>query len=146
MAKRKLEQQLVTFHPPCKKSAYESNLCAPQSTHIAPRRKRKLDSDPDGVSEVTTPSVPCETPARERSPEGSVPVSSKKKRLEESRSVKAAVYKYQDDEKFSEFNTFQFWKTPLPQVDLSEIAAGTCEDSNNITQIATRDVTEEMDS
>ncbi|XP_063313266.1 uncharacterized protein C9orf40 homolog [Pelobates fuscus] len=123
MAKRNLEQHPVTLRcPPCKKRACElpplSDELPPHGTRLG--AKRKLESDP-GV-QLLTPS-PCASPADCTLP------PSKKPRAAQTEGDKAPVYKCQDDENFREYNSYQFWKTPLPDIDFSEITTETTEDN-----------------
>ncbi|KAM8962205.1 uncharacterized protein C9orf40 homolog [Pelodytes ibericus] len=140
MAKRKIEQHLVTLHPPCKKAACELPPSHSPPQCLAPKRKRKLDHDSSTVPEVTQ-SSPC----RRVIPEDNT-TSRKKTKLAETQPSKAP-YKCEVDEDFREFNSYEFWKAPLPEVDFSEIEFESCDDNKTkATLVSSTGTTDDMDS
>ncbi|KAM4710572.1 uncharacterized protein O3C94_000467 [Discoglossus pictus] len=122
MAKRKAEHQLVTIEEPCKRRAWDipASLSDLHTEH--PTSKRKLEPDSEDLptpeckraSREETPHTPCK---RQRMKEPSI--QCKRQREEES----STQCKRQDenDNDLSEYNSFQYWRVPLPKVDLSEI-------------------------
>ncbi|XP_075454466.1 uncharacterized protein C9orf40 homolog [Ascaphus truei] len=149
MAKRKAELQLVTPHLAFKRLAPDlppsPTQRAPQVVQLTPRRKRKLSPD------TTVPLGETPSPLCDRSPEEDNPTASstpcKKQRAAESQQNKSPVYKCQSKDDLSQFNSFQYWRNPLPEVDLSEITGETCENKTKLTPPSTSAISEvAMDS
>ncbi|KAM4810340.1 uncharacterized protein C9orf40 homolog [Rhinophrynus dorsalis] len=149
MAKRKAEQQLVTLSPPCKKRSSDvpssPTQCPPQALHISPKRKRKLDPDSAPRLAATILSL-GEKSHDDGDPEITSHVPCKKQRVAEGQSSKAPVYKCQNDEAFREFNSFEYWRPPLPEVDFSEISGEADGDNTDLKNSKTIDIVEEMDN
>ncbi|XP_075067092.1 uncharacterized protein C9orf40 homolog [Mixophyes fleayi] len=144
MSKRKVEQQpLGTLLPPCKRRVWEpsqwSRHCTPEDVHIAPRQKRKLE--PRSAPSVETISSPeCERLTQEDRPAASSHPPCKKPRVSQSNDATAVEFRCQKDEAFCEFNSFHYWRTPLPDVDFSDIAV------DRKSMLTVTDLLEEMDS
>ncbi|OCU01116.1 uncharacterized protein LOC108714527 [Xenopus laevis] len=120
MAKRKAEHHVATLAPPCKMHAGElsSYQYEPSSDPLTPRRKRKLGVDVC-VDVILPARCNSKTPEQETLPAAQPPVPCKKQRVMESKSTNE--YKCQNDDDFKEYNSFNYWRTPLPEIDLSEI-------------------------
>ncbi|CAI9535915.1 unnamed protein product [Staurois parvus] len=120
MTKRKCElQSLVTVLPPCKKPL-PSKRCTPDVVQIFPVRKRKLEPEsapPEEECERVLPPFPATT---------SSPPPCKKMRGAENSHSQELQYKCQNDEAFPEYNSFQYWRTPLPDIDFSELSDTLC--------------------
>ncbi|KAG8455257.1 hypothetical protein GDO86_001453 [Hymenochirus boettgeri] len=135
MAKRRAEQQVDTVPPPCKKLAWGVSIqCGQKASYFPPRRKRTLTPDPEGP-ELTSPLAANKDHPREDRPAIHPPIPRKKGRSSE--------ITFQNDEEFKEFNSFNYWRTPLPEIDLSEITTEAKEGDN---QIHTKEILEDMDS
>ncbi|CAJ0956107.1 unnamed protein product [Ranitomeya imitator] len=141
MAKRKCEQPLIAVLPPCKRPLCElppyPRHCPPHAMQVSAKRKRK--PEPEAI-----PSPDCgRPPPRDGTPDPSHP-SSKKPRPAENQCTTAAAYQCQKDEAFREYNSFHFWRSPLPDVDFSELVAGTCDGDKQPSSAGT-EALEEMD-
>ncbi|XP_077331052.1 uncharacterized protein C9orf40 homolog [Lithobates pipiens] len=125
MTKRKCElQSLVSVLPPCKKPL-SSRRCTPDVFHVFPVRKRKLEPESGPPLEECEKVLPPCPP--------SSPPACKKLRGAESPPRKEH-YKCQNDEAFPEYNSFQYWRTPLPDIDFSEIPDECCGAATSDTQ------------
>ncbi|XP_040212144.1 uncharacterized protein C9orf40 homolog [Rana temporaria] len=114
MTKRKCElQSLVTVLPPCKKQL-SSRRCTPDVLQVFPVRKRKLEPESgppvEGCERVLPPCPP------------SSPPPCKKLREAENMHSQEPLYKCQNDEAFPEYNSFRYWRSPLPDIDFSELS------------------------
>ncbi|KAE8633112.1 hypothetical protein XENTR_v10001785 [Xenopus tropicalis] len=139
MAKRKAEHQVATLPPPCKMLAWEisSFQYEPSNSPSTPRRKRKLEVDAC-LDVIQSPSC---NKSPEIVPDSQPSLPCKKQRVMESKSKE---YKCQSDDDFKEFNSFNYWRTPLPEIDLSEINIEP-EEVNKHPKTKT-EILEEMDS
>ncbi|KAG8595788.1 hypothetical protein GDO81_001634 [Engystomops pustulosus] len=139
MAKRKCEQPLIALLPACKRPLRElsvySRPCTPHTLQGAPKRKRRPEPSPQRESPPLPPHTE-DTAAQSHPP-------SKKPKLSPGTTA-SPDYQCQKDEEFNEYNTFHFWRTPLPDIDLSELD-GACDSDKQATSTGT-DVLEEMDS
>ncbi|KAM5194382.1 uncharacterized protein C9orf40 homolog [Mantella aurantiaca] len=134
MTKRKCElQSLVTVLPPCKKP-----LCSQRCSTDTPGRKRKLAPESGPSVEDITPSPECERVLPSSPAHASPSPPCKKLRATECPQTPLPQYKCQKDEAFQEYNSFQYWRNPLPDIDFSEL-------SDELCGVATSDI-QEMDS
>ncbi|KAM3936980.1 uncharacterized protein C9orf40 homolog [Leptodactylus fuscus] len=144
MAKRKCEQPLIALLPPCKRPLSELAVCPrrcmPHTVQVSPKKKRKLEPEVIPAAECERLQAPSECATTEVHP------PSKKLRLAESQGTKASPdFQCQKDEAFREYNSFHFWRTPLPDIDFSELADGSCDSDRQVTSSGT-EVLEEMDN
>ncbi|KAM4052744.1 uncharacterized protein C9orf40 homolog [Anomaloglossus baeobatrachus] len=138
MAKRKCEQPLVALLPPCKRPVY-SRHCTSHTMQVSPKGKRKLEPE-------TIPSPECDrTPPQDGAPAAAQPSCKKPRPAESHGAIADTAYQCQKDEAFSEYNSFHFWRTPLPDIDFSELVDGVCDGDKQTTSAGT-DVLEEMDN
>ncbi|XP_073399859.1 uncharacterized protein C9orf40 homolog [Dendrobates tinctorius] len=138
MAKRKCEQLRIAVLPPCKRPLCELPVYPrhwpPHTMQVSAKRKRKPEA---------MPSPECERPPlREGSTDASHPAS---KKLRPAENHGATDYQCQKDEAFREYNSFHFWRPPLPDVDFSELVDGTC-DGDKQSSSAGTETLEEMDN
>ncbi|XP_073508906.1 uncharacterized protein C9orf40 homolog [Phyllobates terribilis] len=132
MAKRKCEQPLVALLPPCKRPLSELPVYSRHCT-MQVSAKRKSRQEPEAI-----PYPECERPP-------SHPSSKKLRPAESQGTTAAADFQCQKDEAFREYNSFQYWRTPLPDIDFSELVDGTC-DGDKQSLSAGTEVLEEMDN
>nr|DBA28049.1 TPA: hypothetical protein GDO54_008463 [Pyxicephalus adspersus] len=143
--KRKCEAQpIVTVLPPSKRTLY-SKRCNPDIVQVTLVRKRKMEPEKGPpVQVIARTSESCEKVLTAFPAATSSPPPCKKLRAEESPEWQHSQYKCQKDEAFPEYNSFQYWKTPLPDIDFSELSGKLCGVSTCIPSAP--DVSEEMDN
>ncbi|KAG9486780.1 hypothetical protein GDO78_006919 [Eleutherodactylus coqui] len=134
MAKRKCEPPLLALLPPCKRPQCElpSRSCAPPSLQGAAKRRRKAE---------LVPSTDRERRPHTDGPAAASPPPSKKSRVSPD---SGAAFQCQKDEAFQEYNAFHFWRTPLPDLDFSELVDGAGDDRAAMS--TGTDALEEMDN
>ncbi|XP_068092627.1 uncharacterized protein C9orf40 homolog [Hyperolius riggenbachi] len=151
--KRKCEAQLLApVLPPCKRALREppaaTTTCySPDTGRLM---KRKLEPECAALVDTVISSPECERKLRTAedipAETASSPYPCKKRRMT-AQSLERGTpdFQCQKDEAFPEYNSFQYWRTPLPDIDFSEIAVEPCEGTTkDITPV--KDVLEEMDS